>query len=188
MKGMPAEAGCRWSSLSLLSCMLSVTLTCYALKLQGCHLTSLLNCLQSQNPLCRKTESDVINAPEPETKSISFLMRHELRGPDVPELPLAEVGLVRAAALPAAVPALQPPSQAWPLNLLMPMPNAVTDLIHDSLRAGTIEAYICARTAANAHVHACCTNTVMFCYGCMPAAFASLQDSVSCCSDNTCAY
>lgn len=67
--------------------------------------------LQSQNQHCRITESDVINAPEPDTQSISFVTRHDLRGSDVPELALAEVGLVRAAAPPAAVPALQPPSQ-----------------------------------------------------------------------------
>lgn len=67
--------------------------------------------LQSQNQRCRIAESDVINAPEPDTQSISFMTRHELRGSDVPGLPLAEVGLVRAAAPPAAVPALQPPSQ-----------------------------------------------------------------------------
>lgn len=169
--------------------MPSLTVTCYALKADGCHLTSLLNCLQSQNPLCRKTESDVINAPEPETKSISFLTQHELRGQDVPELPLAEVGLVRAAAPPAAVPALQPPSQACPLNLLMPMPNAVTNLIHCNLRMGMIEPYICARTAVGARTHACCTNTVvMFRHWCMPAEFASLQDSISCCSRNNSAY
>ena len=68
--------------------------------------------MQSQNPACKVTESEVINAPEPGTKSVSFLTCHSLRGPDMPDLPLAEVGLVRAAAPPAAVPALQPPSQA----------------------------------------------------------------------------
>ena len=68
--------------------------------------------MQRQNPECKITESDVHNAPEPDTNSVSFLTRHHLRGSDVPELHLAEVGLVGAAAPPAAVPALQPPSQA----------------------------------------------------------------------------
>ena len=57
------------------------------------------------------SECEVQNAAEPGTRSITFLTQKELRAAEVAELPLAEVAVVRAATPPAALPALQPPTQ-----------------------------------------------------------------------------
>ena len=74
--------------------------------------------LQAQEAACRVSESEVENAPEPGTRVITFLTKQELRAVEVPELPLAEVALVRPATPLEALPALQPPSKVanWPCN------------------------------------------------------------------------
>ena len=57
------------------------------------------------------SESEVQNAPEQGTRSITFLTKQELRAVELVELPLAEVALVRPATPPGALPALHPPSK-----------------------------------------------------------------------------
>ena len=69
-------------------------------------------CLQAQEAGCRVNESEVQNAPEQGTRSITFLTKQELRAVELAELPLAEVALVRPATPPGALPALHPPSKA----------------------------------------------------------------------------
>ena len=68
-------------------------------------------CLQAQEAGCRVNESEVQNAPEQGTRSITFLTKQELRAVELVELPLAEVALVRPATPPEALPALHPPSK-----------------------------------------------------------------------------
>ncbi|DBB00331.1 TPA: Sperm-associated antigen 17 [Trebouxia sp. C0004] len=60
---------------------------------------------------CHVTDSEVQHAPEPGTRSITFLTRHELSSGQVLPLPPAEVALVRPATPPGALPALHPPSK-----------------------------------------------------------------------------
>lgn len=67
--------------------------------------------LQAQEAGCRVIESEVQNAPEQGTRSITFLTKQELRAVELAELPLAEVALVRPATPPGALPALHPPSK-----------------------------------------------------------------------------
>lgn len=75
-------------------------------------------CLQAQEAGCRVTDSEVQNAPEQGTRSITFLSKQELRAVELAELPLAEVAVVRPATPLEALPALQPTSKATrcPLN------------------------------------------------------------------------
>ncbi len=68
-------------------------------------------CVQGKVAACRITDSEVPHAPEPGTRSITFLTRHELRSGEVLPLPPAEVALVRPANPPGALPALHPPSK-----------------------------------------------------------------------------
>ena len=71
----------------------------------------LLGCIQAQEAECRVNESEVQNAPEQGTRSITFLTKQELRAVALAELPSAELALVKPATPPAALPALQPPSR-----------------------------------------------------------------------------
>jgi len=66
---------------------------------------------QAKDTACRVTESEVHGAPEPNTRSITFLTKHQLRAVEVLALPPAEVALVRPANPPEALPALHTPSK-----------------------------------------------------------------------------
>lgn len=67
--------------------------------------------MQEKVAACHVTDSEVSHAPEPGTRSITFLTRHELRSGEVLPLPPAEVALVRPATPPGALLALHPPSK-----------------------------------------------------------------------------
>ncbi len=69
------------------------------------------SCVQRKIAACQVTDSEVQHAPEPGTRSITFLTRHELSSGEVLPLPPAEVALVRPATPPEALPALHPPSK-----------------------------------------------------------------------------
>ena len=67
--------------------------------------------MQARDSACQVRESEVHNAPEPGTRSLTFLTKHKLRGSDVPALPAAQIAVVRPAPPPGALPALMPPSK-----------------------------------------------------------------------------
>ncbi|KAL3155549.1 Sperm-associated antigen 17 [Trebouxia sp. C0009 RCD-2024] len=83
---------------------------------------------KAQEAGCQVSECEVQNAAEAGTRSLTFLTHQELRAGEVAELPMAEVAMVRPATPPAALPALQPPSQVQrpASNQTLVMPRLAT--------------------------------------------------------------